>query len=263
MMNEWLHVDGLVITPFGVLLATAFAAAYFQLRWGLKKTSAGNADDASALTVAAALGGVIGAKLYYAILYGDWRLVFSTAGLVWYGGFLLGAAAFLWTLHRRKLPRWKCLDAASLSLVLGYAIGRVGCFLVGDDYGIPTNLPWGVAYPHGLPPTTAGSLREHFHAVLPHGVPDTALIRVHPTQLYETALALGIFALGRRLLSKNLEPGATFLLVIALLAIERFAIEFLRLKDDRFFGPVTLAQLLSLAVVAGCLFLWRRHRRSS
>jgi phosphatidylglycerol:prolipoprotein diacylglycerol transferase len=261
-MNEWFHVDGLVITPFGVLLATAFAAAYFQLRWGLKKTAAGNADDASALTVAAALGGVVGAKVYYAILYGDWRLVFSTAGLVWYGGFILGAAAFLWTLHRRRLPLWRSLDAASLSLALGYAIGRVGCFLVGDDYGVPTNLPWGVAYPHGLPPTTAGSLRENFHLVLPQGVPDSELIRVHPTQLYETALALGIFVLGRRLLCKDLEPGATFSLVVALLAIERFAIEFLRLKDDRFFGPISLAQLLSLAVVIGCVFLLQKRRRA-
>lgn len=261
-MVEWIHIDGIVITPFGVLLATAFISAHYQLRWGLRKTAAGHAGDADALTAAAAVGGVVGAKLYYAILYRDWRLFFGASGLVWYGGLALGAAAFLWTLRRRNLPLWRSLDAASVSLALGYAIGRVGCFLVGDDYGAPTDLPWAVAFPRGLPPTTAGSLREYFHLAIPATVPDSELLRVHPTQLYETLAALVIFALGRRLLAKGLEPGMTAMLVIALLAVERFAIEFLRLKDDRFFGPFTLAQLVSVAVVVVCVsYGWMRRRR--
>jgi phosphatidylglycerol:prolipoprotein diacylglycerol transferase len=58
------------------------------------------------------------------------------------------------------------LAAATPALAVGHAIGRIGCFLVGDDYGRPTNLPWRIAFPEGLPPTA---------------------VPVHPTQLYEAA----------------------------------------------------------------------------
>ena len=73
-----------------------------QLRWGLKHLQAGDAEDASAILLAAVLGGILGAKLYYAALYRDWRLVFDRAGLVWYGGFILGALAVLWVARRRR-----------------------------------------------------------------------------------------------------------------------------------------------------------------
>ena len=64
------------------------------------------------------------------------------------------------------------LAAAAPALAVGHAIGRIGCFLVGDDYGRPSDLPWSVAFPEGLPPTS---------------------VRVHPTQLYEAA-ALAVVA---------------------------------------------------------------------
>jgi phosphatidylglycerol:prolipoprotein diacylglycerol transferase len=133
---------------------------------------------------------------------------------------------------------------------------------VGDDYGRPTDLPWGVSFPVGLPPTTAGDLRAQFGLDLPLTVPDSELLRVHPTQLYETAAALAIWAIGRALLRRGARPGATALAVLALLAAERFAVEFLRVKDDRFLGALTVAQAISLAVLVAVFWLWAARRRT-
>jgi phosphatidylglycerol:prolipoprotein diacylglycerol transferase len=263
LIRELFHIGPLGISPFGIMMVAAFLAAYAQLRWGLRRLGLGGEEDASALLFAGGVGGIVGAKIYYAILYQDWRLLFDRSGLVWYGGFILGTLAILWVMRRRALPLWPTLDALTPALALGYALGRVGCFLVGDDYGRPTDLPWGVSFPVGLPPTTAGDLRAQFGLDLPLAIPDSDLLRVHPTQLYETAAALAIWAVGRALLRRGARPGTTALVVLALLAAERFAVEFLRVKDDRFLGPLTVAQAISLAVLVAVFWLWAARRRTA
>jgi phosphatidylglycerol:prolipoprotein diacylglycerol transferase len=259
MIPELFHIGSFSVSPFGVFLALAFFVAYLQLAWGFRHLGIGTADDASALVLAGGVGGILGGKLYYAALYRDWSLLFERAGLVWYGGFLLGAAAVLWTARRRGLLRWPTLDAATPALAWGYSVGRIGCLLVGDDYGRPTDLPWGIAFPHGLPPTTAGYLRSEFGADLAASIPDAQLMRVHPTQIYETLAAAVIGAAGFWMLRKRVRPGTVALFTFAALAVERFLVEFVRAKDDRFFGPLTLAQAISLTIllVVGVLALRR------
>jgi phosphatidylglycerol:prolipoprotein diacylglycerol transferase len=263
MIQELFHIGSFSISPFGVMLVFAFVAGYLQLRWGMRFQGIGDEEDASALIFAAGVGGIVGAKVYYAILYHSWRLLFDRSGLVWYGGFVLGAAAVLWTMRHRRLPAWPVADALAPALALGYAIGRIGCFLVGDDYGRPTSLPWGVAFPVGLPPTTAGSLRENFHVNLPASLGDSTLVRVHPTQLYETLTCLVIWWIGVKLLKRNAGPGSTALPILGLLAVERFLVEILRAKDDRFLGPFTLAQAISVLVVLVVVGLWLARRRTA
>jgi len=262
MIQELFRVGPIVISPFGVLLVLAFFSGYLQLKRGMKLLEIGNEEDASSILFAAGVGGIVGAKVYYAILYGDWHLLFDRSGLVWYGGFLLATAAVFWVIRRRRLPVWPLLDAATPALALGYGVGRIGCFLVGDDYGRPSDLPWAVAFANGLPPTTAGYLRSEFGLVIPAGTADDRLLRVHPTQLYETGLALVIAWIGWRLLSgpRGRLPGRTALAVFAGLAVERFLVEFLRAKDDRFLAGLTLAQAISLAILAWLLVLWLRRR---
>ncbi len=171
----------------------------------MRRLGIGDDEDASALVFAAGVGGIVGAKVYYAILNRNWHLLFDRSGLVWYGGFILGASAVLFTMYKRKLFHWGMADVASLSLALGYAIGRIGCFLVGDDYGRPTDLPWGVAFPVGLPPTTAGELRGMFGVDIPASIPDGQLLRVHPTQIYETLSCLVIWGIGLWLFRRQTE----------------------------------------------------------
>jgi phosphatidylglycerol:prolipoprotein diacylglycerol transferase len=262
MIEELFRIGSFSISPFGVTLVFAFLASYLQLRWGMKRLGIGDEEDASALVFAAGVGGIVGAKIYYAILNGDWRLLFDRSGLVWYGGFILGALGVLWMMRRRRLPGWPMADVAAPALALGYAVGRVGCFLVGDDYGRPTDQPWGVAFPVGLPRTTAGNLRDLFGVNIPSSVPDDTLLKVHPTQLYETAMALAIWAFGVWLFKRRAAPGAVALSVLALLAVERFLVEFLRAKDDRFFAGFTLAQVISVGVllVIAIIGVLRRRR---
>jgi phosphatidylglycerol:prolipoprotein diacylglycerol transferase len=126
---------------------------------------------------------------------------------------------------------------------------------------LPTNLPWAMEFRVGLPPTNAGSLREHFGVELP-GLPDDAWVAVHPTQIYSSLASFLIFALALRLGKKLRRPGDLFLIVMALLSVERLLVEMVRAKDDRFFGQFTLAQLISVAIltILGAVALARRKQ---
>src|SRR5436190_14592094 len=130
------------ITTFGLMMFLAFVVAGWVLTRQFRRY--GLTDDlASTLVMAAAIGGIVGAKIYYAILYHSWAELFSRAGLVWYGGLMGGAIACSLVIVRNKVDFLVAADAAAPSLAIGYAIGRIGCFLVGDDYGAPTNGWWG------------------------------------------------------------------------------------------------------------------------
>jgi phosphatidylglycerol---prolipoprotein diacylglyceryl transferase len=147
------------------------------------------------------------------------------------------------------------------ALAAAYALGRVGCFLVNDDYGRPTTLPWGVKFPRGLPPSTAGNLQTLFGVPVPPGTAPNTVMAVHPTQLYETALMLGAFFVLWRLRKTNHPIGWLFGVYLLFAGVERFLIEILRAKDDRFLGPFTLAQLTSvILVIIGAVLVarWRR-----
>src|SRR5438105_3229545 len=242
------------ITTFGLMMFAAFIVGGWVLtrqfrRYGLTD------DAASSMVMTAALGGIAGAKIYYAILFRDWHLLLDRAGLVWYGGLIggfLGCGAYLLV---KKIDFFTAADAAAPALAIGYALGRIGCFLVGDDYGRPTNSWIGIAFPKGSPPTTAESLRQ-FGVHVDPSIPPDQVLRVHPTQLYESATALVItfilLAVARRPHPKGRVAG----LFLILFGIERFRVEIVRAKDDRFLGPFTIAQLISvLAVVLGFFLL--------
>jgi phosphatidylglycerol:prolipoprotein diacylglycerol transferase len=264
MIRELFTIGSFAISPFGVMMVLAFLAAWAQLRWGVRRLGIGDEEDASALLLAAGVGGIVGAKIYYALLHGDWHYLFDRSGLVWYGAAILGTVSVLWVIKRRRLELWRTLDAAAPAVALGYGLGRVGCFLVGDDFGYPTSLPWGVKFKYGLPaPTTAEFMRQEYGAEVAPGVDPNELIAVHPTQLYETVLGLLIAAIGIWLIRRRVQPGFTALAVFALLACERFAVEFFRAKDDRFFGEFTVAQIISVVFIVICLVLLRSRRRET
>jgi phosphatidylglycerol---prolipoprotein diacylglyceryl transferase len=167
------------------------------------------------------------------------ELLLSRGGMSWFGGFAGGVLAGLVVMHRKRLPAIATLAAAAPALAVGHAIGRIGCLLVGDDYGTPTDLPWGIAFPEGLPPT---------------------LERVHPTQIYEALalvpLAILLFRWRREKRPDRFVLGA----YLASAGAIRFAIEFLRV-NERVVGILSVAHLASLAAVtAGIFLLLSRHR---
>lgn len=263
MIDEFFSIGSFSVSPFGLMLVLALLAAYFQLRNGLVRSGLGDADDASTIVFFCGLFGILGGKLYYAMLIGDWTMLYNRAGIVWYGSLIAGAVAFVLSVRSRRIPLTGAFDAAAPALPLGYAVGRMGCFLVGDDYGVPTDLPWGMVFEKGLPPTTAGVLRRHFNIEIPPEVADDAWVAVHPTQLYTVAASLLIFAGALWLRDRlRLKPGSLFLLVMMAMSVERFLVEFVRAKDDRFFGTFTLAQLISVAIfILIAVIAWRRGLR--
>lgn len=246
------------ITTFGLMMFLAFVVGGWVLAKQFRKAGI-DEDVASSMVMAAAIGGIVGAKIYYAILFRDWHLLFDRAGLVWYGGMIGGFLGCTWLVRRRHVDFLTAADAASPALAIGYALGRIGCFLVGDDYGRPTNAWFGVAFPKGSPPTTAYALREFGVNIDPHIRPDTVL-RVHPTQLYESASAFAIFALLMWLSRRPHGRGLAWGLFLILLGIERFLVEIVRAKDDRFFGSFTVAQVISVILVLVGLALVVRAR---
>ena len=261
MWPTLIKIGNFEITTFGLMMFLAFIVAGWVLarqfrRYGLDE------EVASSIVVAGALGGIVGAKVYYAILFRDWHLLFDRAGLVWYGGLIGGFLACSWLLWRKSVDFFTAADAAAPALAIGYALGRIGCFLVGDDYGRPTDAWFGIAFPKGAPPTTAGELRKLGANVDP-SLPYDHVLRVHPTQLYETAAALAMFAI---LMWMNRRPhpkGRVWATFLILLGIERFLVEIVRAKDDRFLGPFTIAQLISaLLIIAALALLFTRRARA-
>ena len=243
-MQPEIEFLGLSLKTFGMCFGLAFVVSGAVVGRRLKELGR-PPDWAYEMVFAALLGGLVGARLYWALAnldeVGDDVIGgrFGGSGLVWFGGLLGGAASVLLWARRRGMFNLTLLDACSPALAIGYAVGRVGCQLSGDgDYGSPTDLPWGMAYPDGVVPTTE---------------------IVHPTPIYETvAMCLAAWALWRG--RDALRPGLLFACYLVLAGLERFLVEFVR-RNDAVLAGLTEAQLLSLVMVAaGGVWLWRASR---
>ncbi|MGN6183393.1 MAG: prolipoprotein diacylglyceryl transferase [Thermoanaerobaculia bacterium] len=256
MFPTLIKIGQFELTTFGLMMFLAFVTAGWILAKQFKHYRLGE-ELASSMVVYAAIGGIVGAKVYYAILFKDWHLLFDRAGLVWYGGLIGGFLACSFLIWRHKVDYLTAADATAPALSIGYALGRIGCFLVGDDYGRPTDAWYGVAFPKGAPPTTADSLRD-FGVNVDPSIPGYQVLKVHPTQLYETTAALIMFGVLMWLNRKPHGRGLAWGLFLIMLGIERFLVEIVRAKDDRFFGGFTVAQVISvILVVAGMVFVVR------
>lgn len=239
----------LEITGYGIMMMVAFLVGGWLVAIELRRRKMSE-DYAADMVAAAVIGGIIGAKLWYVALTRDPGALFSRGGLVWYGGFVGGTIAVILNGWRLRVPiRWT-MQLIAPALAAAYALGRIGCFLVNDDYGRPTSVPWAVKFPQGLPPSTAGNLEHLFGVPVPPGINPSTVLAVHPTQLYETGIMLVVFAILWRFRLGARPVGWLFGLYLVLAGLERFFVEILRAKDDRFLGPFTLAQLTSVVLVA-------------
>jgi phosphatidylglycerol:prolipoprotein diacylglycerol transferase len=250
------HLGPITITGYGIMMMVAFLMAAWAIQVDLQRRGM-NQDYAADIVFAAVVGGIVGAKIWYVLLTGEWDALFRRGGFVWYGGFLGGVAGVLAMGWWKRVPARWTMELTAAPLALGYALGRVGCFLVNDDYGIPSTLPWAMKFPEGLPPTTVANLQQ-MHVVFPPGAIPTEVVAVHPTQIYETALMLLAFAWLWRLRNHRHAVGWRFGVYLVIAGVERFLIEIVRAKDDRLLGPFTLAQLTSiLLIVAGLIVMQR------
>jgi len=250
------------LTGYGLMMMVAFLTGGWLVSLELRRRRL--SEDYSADIVAAAvIGGVIGAKLWYVALTRDPGALFARGGFVWYGGFIGGALAVILNGWRLRVPlRWT-MQLVAPALAAAYALGRVGCFLVNDDYGRPSSLPWAMKFPQGLPPSTAGNLHRLFGIAVPPGTDPSTVLAVHPTQLYEVALMLAAFFVLWRWRVRARPIGWLFGAYLVFAGVERFLVEILRAKDDRLLGPFTLAQLTSVLLVALGAYLWQAWRQAA
>jgi phosphatidylglycerol:prolipoprotein diacylglycerol transferase len=260
------RIGSFAVTSFGVMMFFSFVVGAWILGRQLERYRI-NPQLAWDLLAWIAVGGIVGAKLWYLALHAsDWmanpiRETFSRGGLVWYGGFVGGVVAYWLQIRGRKLPMATMFDATAPALAIAIAIGRIGCFLVGDDYGLPTNSWVGVIFPEGAsPPSTAGYLRS-VGAHIPATIPDSQLVPVHPTQLYEVGIALVMFALLMRWSRRKHHRGEMFALFMIMYAVERFFIEIVRAKGDRIVFGLSTAQTASIVLVILGVWLLIRSRK--
>tara|TARA_S200000501_G_scaffold98676_1_gene92077 strand:- start:96348 stop:97196 length:849 start_codon:yes stop_codon:yes gene_type:complete len=243
----------LVIYSFGFILVLAFYSCYFFLNYDLKRMGY-DEKLASDIVFWAAVGGIFGAKLYYlvenfdSVIADPKGMIFSGSGLVFLGGLLGGLIAVTILLKKHSLSWLLFADFVAPVLILGSCIGRVGCFLVGDDYGLPSKLPWAVSFKEGLPPTTTQSFQYYYPWIDLSGF-EPGLITVHPTQIYEVIITfmLFIFLWNKR---KTVETtGSLFFLYLMLYGIERFIIEFIRTNPKYLFSFFSGAQIICLIMI--------------
>lgn len=254
-----LRIGSFSITGFGIMMMLAFIMSGWAIQLELRRRGL-DEEYAADIVIAAVLGGLAGAKIWYWILTGG--SLFSRGGFVWYGGFIGGVAGVIFNSWRRRVPIAFTADLVAPALTLGYAIGRVGCFVVGDDYGRPSSLPWAVKFPEGLPPTTVVNLTQ-FNVRFPPGTDPGQLLAVHPTQVYETALMLLATAWLWKHRDHRHATGWLFACYLVIAGVERFAIEFLRAKDDRFLSGFTIAQATSVGLILVGVYLLNKLKTPS
>jgi phosphatidylglycerol:prolipoprotein diacylglycerol transferase len=246
-MQPTVHIVGVSIHTFGLAFALGFLAAGAVFARRLRELRL-PVDWAYEAIFAALVGGLVGSRAYYiAQNYDKVRhdllgSIFSGSGLVWYGGVIGGTLAMLAWARWRRMPLLALLDVSAIGLSLGYAVGRIGCQVSGDgDYGIRSDLPWAMGYPHGTVPTHPG-------------------VKVQPTPIYET-LAMGLVAWALWRWRGGLRPGVLFAVYLVLSGTERLLVEFIR-RNDVVLAGLTAPQLesIGLMVAGAAAFVWVARR---
>jgi phosphatidylglycerol:prolipoprotein diacylglycerol transferase len=235
------EIFGFPISTFGVMLAIAFLTGTWLVARRMQEIGI-DPEAATTVLIYAMVGGIGGSKLYFAIDVSlregipFTQLLFAREGITFYGGLIGAILACLVAARVHHIPTGRLFDCLALAAAIGQALGRIGCFLVGDDYGRPTDGPLGIAFPEGAPPT---------------------LERVHPTQLYEAAW---LFALTAFLWARRDRSPRLWAEYFMLAAIGRFTVEFLRLNPRVWIG-LSEAQFIAIGFFAIGAMSWIHARR--
>ncbi len=210
--------------------------------------------------VLAIFGGLWGGHLLGIFYYGTdghpWAwLCFWSGGEAQYGGLIAGTLAVLLFARLRRLSFVRFADTLAPAVALGVAIGRIGCFLNGDDFGSVSHLPWAVQFPPGT---------EAYTDHLMHGwitSADSWSLTVHPVQLYCTFIWLAIFVMLVRW--RGGIPGQRFALFLIAHGTGRMVEQIFRGDFQPVLGPLSLTQLISLVLVCSGLCIWLVLDRTS
>jgi len=248
-------IGGFNLTGFGIAVLLSFLIAQIVSERELARR--GHDVEAMAISdvlFAALLGTMIGAKVYYVIVVShDIRDLWSRGGFVFWGGFMGSVALCALTIRYKKLSFPRFADVAGIAIAAGYAVGRTGCWAVGDDYGRPYSGPFAVLFPQGAPPSTVAEMQRSFHVSdFAPGMDPRTVVSVYPTQIMEVAMGMIMFGILWRMRDHKHAEGWLFGVWAILAGVERFIVEFFRAKDDRLAWTMglSLAQVIALAMIA-------------
>lgn len=233
------HIGSLPVFSWGFMFMIAVSlATYLMLKRARREGL--NPDHLVDLVLFAVIGGIVGARLFYVIFYEPMTYIreplrifmLQQGGMVFHGGLLGGVIAAILVIKKHKLATWQVADLIVPYLALAYGIVRIGCFLNGDSYGLPTGLPVGVVFP---------------------GVDD---LPRHPTQLYSSAAGFLIFGILLWLKGRKTFQGQLFAQFLFLYVTYRTLVEMLR-DNLRVLGPITIAQVINAVIFVIAVVLYR------
>ena len=255
MFPRLFHIGSFSQSTYGVLVALAFLVALSVIA-RLARRAGLNSDAVVNLGILCGLSAIVGAKImmflvdipYYVHNPGE---IFSMASLqaggVFYGGLIAALIAAIIYMRRHRLPALPTADVFAPGIALGHGIGRLGCLAAGCCWGLQTKLPWGVTFTNPLS-----------HELV--GVPLD--VKLHPTQLYESAAEFVIFGILYWRIRRPHAPGAIISLYLMLYATVRFLVEFVRDhpgEPNPFGGPLNTSQWISLGLAALGAAYFVRH----
>lgn len=256
------NLGPLTLTGFGIAVLLAFVVAQMVAQRELTRRGH-DPEPVSDMIFAAVIGGLVGAKLYYVMVLGNWDALWTRGGFVFWGGLIGGTLAVMLVIWRKRIPMMRIFDVGAPAIAAAYAVGRTGCWAVGDDYGKPWPGGWlAVEFPQGAPPSTVANLTRDFGVHFPPGTDPNTVVAVYPTQLLEVGMALVMFGILWRLRDHKHAEGWLFGVYCVLAGIERFIVEFFRAKDDRIAsaGGLSMAQLIAIGfVLVGVFWMWLRR----
>lgn len=233
-----LQIGSLKIYSWGFMLAIAAIVAILGIRRRFDREGY-DREMVLDMVIIMILFGILGGRVAYIIFY-EWsaflaspRIFFSPgfSGLVWYGAFLGGLLAFLFYIWNKRLDFWEMADIFAPYLALGYALVRIGCFLNGCCYGLPTGSELGVVFPQ-----VDQELR-------------------HPTQLYSSLMNFVLAAFLLWFSERRQFKGQVFIVYLIAYSLYRFIIEFFRFSLINW-GPFTMGQVYTLILMLAALGLY-------
>jgi phosphatidylglycerol:prolipoprotein diacylglycerol transferase len=259
---------GVPIRGYGAMLLVA-AAAGIRLSIIRGRRLGFDADTILALGMEMFLAGIVGARLFYVLQYHDTffppgrplgqaildAINVPAGGLVVFGSLPTAGAAAWWFARRRGLAFLRLADCVVPGMLLGLAIGRIGCFLNGCCYGGPCDLPWAVRFPADSPPW----IDQVRRGLLPPPAAGGSgwSLPVHPAQLYAAIDAALLAALAVAFTPVARREGEVLALVLTLHPISRILLEAIRVDEPPALGtPLSISQLVSVALLATAVALW-------
>jgi phosphatidylglycerol:prolipoprotein diacylglycerol transferase len=243
---------GLTIHSYGLMVATGLAVGVALIAYFARRYEGIPPATILDLALYCILSGLAGARLLYVV--GQWPyyaehpleiIMLQRGGLVFLGSFMVGIPVFLFLTAKRRLPWLKIMDATAPGISLGYAIGRLGCFLNGCCFGLPTSLPWGIVFP-------TGSLAAQY-------CPGEKL---HPTQLYSSLLMAAVFVITALLYRRKRFDGEIACWWFILYPLYRFSVEFFRFSPIRWFSLTPVQWLVMPLFLFGLWGLSYFRRRA-